>query len=194
MLARHISNYCGPSRREFRTLPHNSCKSLSAQHRLATSTRTEATNMANESNLEVHGSCYCGGVRFSISAGTELAWSGYCHCKDCRQAHASPLYQAVYVEESRFQVTAGEDLLKWYTRAESARDRFKRYFCGRCGSKVYNTMTDEVGELRGTFPSLFDDQTIATSSTWSPREHLSCAESIMDLSLIQDYLPRIQNQ
>ena len=150
--------------------------------------------MADENNREDHGGCYCGGVRFSISAGTEVAWSGYCHCEDCRRAHAAPLYHAVYVEESRFQVTAGEDLLKWYTRAEAVSDRYKRYFCGRCGSKVFSTMTEETGELRGTFPSLFDDQTIATSSTWSPREHISCAESFMDLSLIHDHLPRIQHQ
>lgn len=150
--------------------------------------------MSNQNNQDIHGRCYCGGVRFSIAAGTQPFWAGYCHCADCRQAHASPLYQAVYMEEPAFRITEGEELLKWYTRSESARDRFKRFFCTRCGSKVYNTQRFEQDrkelEHRGTFPSLFDDQEIATNSTWSPRNHLQCAESIMDVSLLQDDLPK----
>ena len=150
--------------------------------------------MATENNQDIHGRCYCGGVRFSIAAGTQPYMAGYCHCKDCRQAHAAPLYHYVYVEEPTFQIIEGEDLLRWYTRTESVRDRTKRFFCGRCGSRVYNTgRTKQDGkevETRGTFPSLFDDQEVAASSTWSPREHLQCAESIMDVSLLQDDLPK----
>lgn len=150
--------------------------------------------MATEKDQDIHGRCYCGDVRFSIAAGTQPFAAGYCHCKDCRQAHAAPLYQYVYVREPAFQITDGEELLKWYTRSEPASHRLKRFFCTRCGSKVYNVLLVEDDgkelDLRGTFPSLFDDQEIATSSTWSPRKHLQCAESIMDISLLQDDLPK----
>lgn len=152
--------------------------------------------MQSEKYQDIYGQCYCGGVRFSIVAGTRPFYAGYCHCRDCRQAHASPIYQYVYVEKQYFRIIEGSELLKWYTRSESARERFKRFFCQNCGSKVYNYLRTEEDnkevELYGTFPSLFDNQEIATNSTWSPQRHVRCAESIMDVSLIQDDLPRFQ--
>ncbi len=154
--------------------------------------------MNDKNTQDVHGRCYCGAVRFLIAAETEPFWAGYCHCRDCRQAHAAPIYQYVYVEKRYFRIIEGSAFLKWYTRAESARDSFKRFFCERCGSKVYNyLLTDKDNsevELCGTFPSLFDDQEIATNNTWSPQVHEYCAESIVDLSLLHDDLPRFQKE
>jgi hypothetical protein len=150
--------------------------------------------MNRSKDQDIHGGCYCGGVRFSIAAGVRPHFAGYCHCRDCRQSHSAPLYQYAYVKASEFRISEGEDLLKWHTRSEAVRNCFKRYFCGRCGSRVYNAYRVEQDgttlELRGAFPSLFDDQELATNATWSPREHLFCAESIMDASLIQDGLPK----
>ena len=149
--------------------------------------------MQTSDDGNITGGCYCGGVRFAIAAGTLPFAAGYCHCRDCRQAHAAPLYQYVYVEVPAFRIVAGEQLLKFFTRTPSS--TCIRYFCERCGSKVYNRFRRVAADgtsidLRGTFPSLFDDQGIAMSQTWSPQKHLFCAESIMDLSLIQDGLPR----
>jgi hypothetical protein len=108
--------------------------------------------------------------------------------------HAAPVYQYVYVKKQQFQITEGAQLLKWYTRDEAARKNFKRYFCERCGSKVYNDLhtvrNDSEMDLRGTFPSLFDDQSVATNSTWRSKIHVSCAENIMKLSQFHDELPR----
>ncbi|MEX2650002.1 MAG: GFA family protein [Alphaproteobacteria bacterium] len=150
--------------------------------------------MNTPGDKDIQGSCYCGSVRFSISAGANPYWAGYCHCRDCRQAHAAPLYQYVYVREPEFRVIEGAHLLKWFTRTESRKDEFKRFFCTICGSKVYNFLIFEDNgnkiELCGTFPSLFDNQETATNSTWSPREHVYCAESIMNISSIQDDLPK----
>lgn len=148
--------------------------------------------MSSKKSLDISGRCYCGSVRFAIAAGTRPIWAGYCHCRDCRQAHAAPVYQYVYVDKQYFEIIKGSELLQWYTRSESARDRFKRFFCERCGSKVYNYIAtgEDKPDLCGTFPSLFDDQRTATNSTWSPRKHVHCSESIMDLSLLQDGLPR----
>jgi hypothetical protein len=152
--------------------------------------------MQTSDDGDILGGCYCGGVRFSIAAGTRPFRAGYCHCRDCRHAHAAPLYQYVYVEAPAFRIVAGEQLLKWFTRSTSKSEHFKRYFCECCGSKVYNMFRFEDDgktiDLRGTFPSLFDDQDIATGQTWSPQVHIFCAESIMDLSLLQDGLPKLQ--
>ena len=150
--------------------------------------------MGSENNQDIYGRCYCGSVRFKIAAGTKPHWAGYCHCKDCRQANAAPIYQYIYVKKQYFQIIEGLDLLKWYTRADPNINNLKRFFCKRCGSKVYNSMIakkdDSELELWGTFPSLFEDQAIATSDTWSPRMHVHCDQSFLDLSLLHDNLPR----
>ena len=152
--------------------------------------------MTEEFGQDVLGGCYCGEVRFRIVAGAQPKWAGYCHCQDCRHAHAAPLYQAAYVDARAFQITQGEHRLSWYTRsqAQAGELNFKRYFCQRCGTRVYNTTRTEhdgatVDEC-GTFPSLFDDQLVATNATWSPRDHVQCAESIMKLSALKDDLPK----
>ncbi|MBX2869394.1 MAG: GFA family protein [Acidiferrobacterales bacterium] len=150
--------------------------------------------MENAKQKDIYGRCYCGSVRFSIAAGTKPHWAGYCHCKDCRQANAAPLYQYIYVKKQYFQIIEGKQLLRWYTRADPNINNLKRFFCERCGSKVFNSVTakkaDRDVELCGTFPSLFDDPVIATSATWSPRMHVHSDQSFMDLSLLQDDLPR----
>jgi hypothetical protein len=153
--------------------------------------------MQSEQHQDIYGRCYCGAIQFSITDGTKPHWAGFCHCRDCRQAHAAPIYQYVYVEKSCFKIVEGADLLKWYTRNEALRNIFKRYFCSVCGSRVYNdSIIQEEGkelELCGTFPSLFDDQQIATDSIWSPKEHVYCAESIVGMSMIQDGLPQFDS-
>ena len=150
--------------------------------------------MNDDNAQDVLGGCYCGGVRFSIPGGTRPALAGYCHCSDCRQAHAATLYQAAYVDEGAFHVTSGSELLNWYTRTESARDRFQRHFCVRCGTKVFNKLQNVVGEEEvkwiGTFPSLFDDRDVAASDTWGAQLHLFCDQSILDLSQLHDDLPK----
>ena len=145
------------------------------------------------SNIQGH--CYCGSVRFEISAGTVPVLAGYCHCKDCRLAHAAPIYQYVYIDKSSFSITENSELLRWYCRSDG-KPGFRRHFCSRCGSRVYNDMTlvrDGVStDLCGTFPSLFEDQELAVSDTWSPKKHVYCGESIMNLSQIDDGLPKFQ--
>jgi hypothetical protein len=148
--------------------------------------------MGTEENQAIDGGCYCGGVRFVIASGAKPMFKGYCHCRDCRQAHAAPLYQFAYMVERDFRIVEGSELLEWYTREESRREAFKRFFCKRCGTKVFNYMILEPNgeEVRGVFPSLFDDQKIAESDVWAPDKHVNCGAAIMDLSAFIDDLPR----
>lgn len=150
--------------------------------------------MPNDRAGNIVGGCYCEAVRFSIPAGTQPVWAGYCHCRDCRKAHAATLYQAVYVEEAAFFITGGTELLRWYTRMESRRVHYQRYFCVQCGTKVFSKLeTVKDGQdvkWIGTFPSLFEDQELALSGTWRPWQHIFSGESILDLSLLHDQLPK----
>ena len=143
---------------------------------------------------DILGGCYCGTVRFQIAGGTQPAMAGFCHCLDCRQAHAAPVYQYVYVDSNCFRIVSGDDKLAWFTRSAKSRENFRRYFCRRCGSRVYNTLNRRAetaaGRYIGTFPTLFDNQQLATDNTWGPRKHVGCMEAILDLESWSDGLPR----
>lgn len=151
--------------------------------------------MPQQNDNEVHGGCYCGNVRFLIPGTAQPLLSGYCHCVACRQAHAAPMYAVAWLSTSDFSVTKGEESLKWYTRSQMPETRLQRYFCLNCGTKVFNAYDGPFGDQRvtatGIFPSLFDDQSLVQGDKWAPRIHMHCEESVIDLSLLNDGLPKL---
>ena len=150
--------------------------------------------MTGEQQAASHGHCYCRGVQFTISNDAKPVFAGYCHCQDCRAANAATLYQYAYVGGDAFEISEGKDLLSWYTRDQSIQDRFRRYFCGRCGTRVYNyvaVISNETQQaLYGVFPSLFDDPALAKGPRWAPQEHIFCEQSLLDLDQLNDGLVR----
>lgn len=148
---------------------------------------------ANEN--DVTGRCYCGEVRFLIPRDVQPLLSGYCHCVGCRQAHAAPVYQVAWVPSAALEITQGRDLLKWYTRSQVTREFLRRYFCTNCGTKVFNSFEGPFGDQQisaaGVFPTLFDDQSMAQSERWAPSVHMHCEESLLDLTQLNDGLPKL---
>ena len=151
--------------------------------------------MPIDDDSDVQGGCYCGEVRFLIPQTAIPLLSGYCHCLACRQAHAAPMYAVAWLLPAEFGITKGEEMLKWYTRSESARDHLRRHFCRNCGTKVYNSYNGPFGEQHicatGVFPTLFDNQTVVSSKRWAPTVHMYCEEAIIDLSQFNDGLPKL---
>lgn len=151
--------------------------------------------MSTADDKSVTGSCYCGDVRFAVAPATEPLLSGYCHCVSCRQAHAAPVYAVAWIPASQFSVTRGRAQLKWYTRSEITRKHLKRYFCANCGTKVFNSFegpfAGQTVSVTGVFPTLFDDQALARSERWAPAMHMHCEESLLDLSTVNDSLPKL---
>jgi len=121
--------------------------------------------------------CYCGQVEWNTTAKEGRA--GYCHCADCRRAHAAPLYQVVYVRNDTVRFDKGEELLKWHSTAP---DVLKRYFCSNCGTRTHNISTRGGVALTGLFASTFDD---AKAPLFTPQAHANIGESII-LPLIAD--------
>ncbi len=140
------------------------------------------------------GHCYCESVTFKIRENTELLLNGYCHCSDCRRANACNLYHYVYLKEEDFEITGGEDLLSWYVKDADTSDSFRRYFCSKCGTRTHNFRIVDIGgkpeRLIGTFPSLLGDLEVAKSEAWRPTEHIFTSESILNVNLFNDGLPR----
>lgn len=73
------------------------------------------------------GGCACGQVRFSVTGPPKRG--GLCHCMTCRKAHAAAYNPfLVFAPE---QVTISGETTAWQSSPG-----YRRFFCGRCGSRV----------------------------------------------------------
>jgi len=109
--------------------------------------------------VHVTGHCYCGGItyRVDIPEGPALIKSAYCHCDSCRRAHAAPLYHVAIIDAAAFQITAGDELLRPFTKPGG---HVTRAFCGSCGTRILNRF--ERWRLQGReavafFPGTLDE-------------------------------------
>ena len=82
---------------------------------------------ADEGRRGIKGSCLCGGIRFEIDS---VRWLTDCHCSNCRKPTGAAFGSYVHVEESKFRLLSGKDLIQQF---ESAPGSFSA-FCGTCGS------------------------------------------------------------
>ena len=80
----------------------------------------------------IGGSCLCKGVQFSIR-GPYTAFR-YCHCGRCRKASGSAHAANLFVPESQFAWTSGDDKVRRYDVPSA--ERFSVWFCSDCGSRV----------------------------------------------------------
>src|SRR3990167_6297711 len=140
---------------------------------------------------DITGGCYCGAIKFRITAKKAL-FSTYCHCKECRVAHSAPLYLTGGVRASDFHIDKGEELLKDHY-APNHPSKLNRRFCSVCGTRIYNSLTmDEpswlpVGKYCSTFQSLYDN---GIPEEFKPTCHVYTSEAVMDVSKITDGLPQ----
>ena len=82
-------------------------------------------DMSSDSEI-VHGSCHCGGIKFSARLADGLREPRRCNCSLCRMRGAvvvTALHRDVVVTE-------GNDLLTLY---QFNTKRAEHYFCSRCG-------------------------------------------------------------
>ena len=138
--------------------------------------------------MEAVGRCYCGRVEFTIGCEVPQAAS-YCHCTNCRLAHAAPLYHCMYVPAEQFKVTKGEDIIDCFSKV----DYLKRFFCSNCGSRVYNSLEISTeggrwpkGRYIGTFQSLLVSP---VPEKWQPTRHVHCKDAIVNAECFFAELP-----
>ncbi|MGR8946488.1 MAG: GFA family protein [Gammaproteobacteria bacterium] len=86
------------------------------------------------------GGCLCGSVRYS--ACSEPAFTAVCHCSACKRFTGSAFAFLTIYPESEF-TTAGR-LKSFITQGDSGED-ISRYFCGECGSSIYETAAIRPG-------------------------------------------------
>jgi len=89
----------------------------------------------------VHGSCLCGGVRFSAALPSK--WVAHCHCTYCRRAHGAPFVTWAGFHSERVTIDPNGLAPTWYESSPGA----QRGFCPRCGSPMLFTSTRWPGEM-----------------------------------------------
>ncbi|HNP36351.1 MAG TPA: GFA family protein [Woeseiaceae bacterium] len=92
------------------------------------------------------GSCFCGQVRYAISAPLKNARS--CHCSRCRKAFSGAGSAYAEVEPGSFSWTTGEHKLVAYETAPG----WGLQFCGTCGTTLCGMHNGQVhGVTLGSF-------------------------------------------
>ena len=89
----------------------------------------------------IHGSCFCGGVRFEITRAVQPF--ELCHCGRCRKASGSAFFAWLVVQREDFKLVQGQDLVKTFEAPlRESPPPYRTNFCGRCGSPVPNPFSD----------------------------------------------------
>ncbi len=148
------------------------------------------SNITSNSNSKSshRGHCYCEKVKFTVRSDLGPTKPVYCHCESCRRAHASPLYQVVYVPPAAMEIEEGEDLVKAYSRSPES---VHRYFCSHCGSKIMNKLPLKPELGVGFFPALLEEaDQHALPEAFRPIYHYLSNEAVLDLSCLHDGLDR----
>lgn len=100
---------------------------------------------------QVHGSCFCGAVRFTASLPSK--WCAHCHCSMCRKTHGAGYVTWVGFETGQVEITDSRAQLSWFDSSAGA----QRGFCNKCGSSLFFRSKRWAGELHIALGSMDDE-------------------------------------
>ncbi|CAK9782484.1 hypothetical protein CC85DRAFT_288961 [Cutaneotrichosporon oleaginosum] len=98
--------------------------------------------------MPLSGSCLCGAVTVTIKDPAPVLAEGLevCGCTDCRQ-FTGCARGAEFLDAQTANVEfKGADNLKMYEKGTDAGNKYKRHFCGTCGSSVYDQTSMRDGK------------------------------------------------
>ena len=124
------------------------------------------------------GHCFCGAVQFELNGEPRLV--GYCHCTDCRRAHAAGAVAWACYRDDQLRLIAGEDQIASYTSSNGS----VRRFCKCCGTTMFFAGLRWPGEVHVALGALGDDYTPR------PTEH-AYADRAPTWDPIHDDLPQL---
>ncbi|HKD66720.1 MAG TPA: GFA family protein [Candidatus Binataceae bacterium] len=112
-------------------------------------------------SFKVSGGCFCGNVRYTITA--PAGYTHHCHCSNCRRIHGAAFVTYSMFPRSAFHWDSGAESLGAFSTSSGA----SRRFCKNCGTHV-------AGEM-GAFPNVISVSTATIDDcAWpgSPTEDL----------------------
>jgi hypothetical protein len=124
------------------------------------------------------GRCLCGYVRYEVTG--DLPPLVNCHCRFCRRAHGAAFVTVGWIPASSFRFVSGEDAVQRYSREGGF-----RCFCGRCGTRLFNGLSNATGFISLIVSTLDQDPTTG------PVMHINL-ESKAPWYAIDDGLPQHQ--
>jgi hypothetical protein len=122
------------------------------------------------------GSCFCGGVQFTVTG--ESVAAGYCHCESCRAWSAAPVNAFTLWKPEAVHVTRGQENIGVYRKTEKS----YRKFCKLCGGHlmVGHPHWDLIDVFAATIPGY----------PAVPGVHVHYAETVLPL---KDGLPKMRD-
>ena len=123
--------------------------------------------------MSVFGNCLCGSVSFF--AKSEINWSCYCHCDDCRRNCAAPVvaFLGVSLEGFSWNVDGENREPKHFESSSGVR----RFFCDNCGTPMAFQAEHYEGEI-----ALYA-ATLAEPAEFQPQFHVHHQSSLSWLAI-----------
>ena len=90
---------------------------------------------------KITGSCLCGAVKYATNADFEM--SGICHCNTCKKTTGGSFKVFAIIDEKNIHLTQGQDALNEYLISPKS----KKFFCGTCGTPIFNLHKLAPGKL-----------------------------------------------
>ncbi|MGI9370813.1 MAG: GFA family protein [Ruegeria sp.] len=117
-----------------------------------------------DSTQSHQGGCYCGTVRYQITARPEF--SAHCHCRSCQLALGGAFVTWAKVPAPEFQVTKGA------IKTCSKTSGITRGFCGDCGTTLTYAAGHEVEGQDWSKDAWFAAVTLDDPSIVAPQNHV----------------------
>ncbi|WP_027716477.1 GFA family protein [Desulfuromonas sp. TF] len=122
------------------------------------------------------GSCFCGGVQFTVTG--EPAAMGYCHCSDCRLWSAGPVNAFTLWNPEAVKVLQGEDEIRTYNKSPKS---FRKW-CATCGGHLFTDHPEWklIDVYAATIPDF----------PFNPAVHVNYQETVLPM---KDGLPKFKD-
>lgn len=93
--------------------------------------------MSEDLQSGFEGGCFCGAIRYRVSAAPYFVY--LCHCSDCRRINGSAFHTGIAVPLASLDVTSGTpDTFE--TTADSG-NTITRYHCAHCATQLWSITT-----------------------------------------------------
>ena len=97
------------------------------------------------------GQCLCGNVKFTVSSAPIRM--GQCHCDDCRKSTGTGHASNAFFNKENVKI---EGKLSSYAAATDTGSVITRFFCPRCGSRLFGE-NNAAAKIIAVSAGVFDD-------------------------------------
>jgi len=107
--------------------------------------------MESEKNYFASGKCLCGNVKYTIASSPVRM--GQCHCDDCRKSTGTGHASNAFFKKDDVKI---EGETGHFSSTTDTGSKITRYFCTRCGSRLFGT-SDAVTNIISVSAGTLDD-------------------------------------